>query len=191
VTVTFAELDGKTKLTLHQTVLESFAMRTGAYSSWLEMVDGLVEASARPGAIDPKGQTMGNQNKAMTWIGWGISGLIGLMLLASATMKLLSPPDMVEQFVDKLGYPQHLLLALAITEVSCVIVYLIPRTAILGAVLLTGYLGGAIATHVRVQDNFVPPVIGGVLVWLAVYLRDPRVRALLPLRRPMTSAESS
>jgi len=134
---------------------------------------------------------MGNQNKAMTWIGWGISGLIGLLLLFSATAKLLSPPEMVEQFVDKLGYPQHLLLALALTEVSCMIVYLIPRTAILGAVLLTGYLGGAIATHVRVQDNFAGPAIGGVLVWLAVYLRDPRVRALLPLRRPMTSAESS
>jgi hypothetical protein len=80
---------------------------------------------------------------------------------------------------------------IGILELSCVILYAIPQTAILGAVLLTGYLGGAIATHVRVHDNFISPAIGGILVWLGVYLRDPRVRALLPIRRSMTSGEKS
>jgi hypothetical protein len=130
------------------------------------------------------------QNKVMTGIGWVISGLVGLLMVGSGTAKLLSPPDIVEMFVDTLGYPQHLILGIAITEISCVILYLMPRTAILGAVLLTGYFGGAIATHVRVEDNFAGAAIGGVLVWPALYLRDPRVRALLPLRRPVTPSES-
>jgi hypothetical protein len=63
------------------------------------------------------------------------------------------------------------------------VVYVIPRTSILGAILLTGYLGGATATHVRIGDVFVWPVIGGVLVWGGLYLRDARIRALIPLRK--------
>jgi xanthine/uracil permease len=62
-------------------------------------------------------------------------------------------------------------------------VYVIPQTSVLGAILLTGYLGGAVATHVRIDDNFVPPIVMGVLVWLGLFLRDPRLRALIPLRR--------
>jgi xanthine/uracil permease len=67
-------------------------------------------------------------------------------------------------------------------------VYLIPQTSLLGAILLTGYLGGAIATHVRISDNFVPPVVMGVLVWLGLYLRDPRLWPLVPMRRPITTS---
>jgi uncharacterized membrane protein YphA (DoxX/SURF4 family) len=111
------------------------------------------------------------------------------MLVFSATMKFMKPPDFDKEFVGKLGYPEDLAFAIGIVEISCVVLYLIPQTAILGAVLLTGYLGGAVATHVRIHDNFAPPVIGGVLVWLGVYFRDPRVRALLPLRRSMPPAE--
>lgn len=130
---------------------------------------------------------MNTQKTWMTWTGRVMTGLIALMLVFSATMKFMKPPDLVEQFVDKLGYPADLIIAIGITEIACVILYIIPQTAILGAVLLTGYLGGAVATHVRIHDNFAGPAIGGVLVWLAVFLRDPQVRALLPLRRAQST----
>jgi hypothetical protein len=125
------------------------------------------------------------QPKAMTWTGWVITVLIVLMMTVSGTMKILNPPQLAEQFTGKFGYPGDMTLYLGIVEISCVVLYLIPPTAILGAVLLTGYLGGAIATHVRIHDDFsiIPPAVIGVFVWLAVFLRDPRVRALLPVRR--------
>jgi DoxX-like family len=125
------------------------------------------------------------QPKAMTWTGWVITVLIVLMMTVSGTMKILNPPQLAEQFTGKFGYPGDVTLYLGIVEISCVVLYLIPPTAILGAILLTGYLGGAIATHVRIHDDFsiIPPAVIGVFVWLAVFLRDPRVRALLPVRR--------
>jgi hypothetical protein len=126
---------------------------------------------------------MGAQSKAMTWTGWGISVLIGLLMAASGTAKLVNPPSLAKQFTETFGYPGDVTLYIGIAEISCVVLYLIPQTAILGAVLLTGYLGGAIATHVRIHDNFLAPAIIGVFVWLGVFLRDPRVRALLPIRR--------
>jgi DoxX-like protein len=129
------------------------------------------------------------QNKAMTWTGRGITGLIGLMMIFSAAMKLANSPEVAKELVGRLGYPEAVTIILGVVELACVVLYLFPRTAILGAVLLTGYLGGAVATHVRIHDNFIPPVIGGVLVWLAMYLRDARVRALLPLCCPAASPE--
>lgn len=133
---------------------------------------------------------MGMQTKTLSWIGWVISGLVGMLFVFSACMKFLNPPEVAEGFVGKLGYPADLLLAIGIVEIACAVIYLVPQTAVLGAVMLTGYLGGAIATHVRVHDNFIGPVIFGVFVWLGVYLRDPRIRALLPLRRTTTLADS-
>jgi uncharacterized membrane protein YphA (DoxX/SURF4 family) len=126
---------------------------------------------------------MATQNKALTWTGRVITALVGLMLILSATMKFVNPPQVAEQFVDKLGYPEDVTFILGIVEISCAILYLIPQTAVLGAILLTGYLGGAIASHVRIHDNFAGALIGGVLVWLGLYLRCARVRALLPIRR--------
>jgi hypothetical protein len=122
------------------------------------------------------------QNKIMTWSGRVLSGLVGLLLVFSASMKLKNAPEVAEQLVGKFGYPKEVVAALGVVELGCVVVYLIPQTAVLGAVLLTGYLGGATATHVRVGDPFFSPVIGGMLVWLALFLRDPRIRALLSLR---------
>jgi uncharacterized membrane protein YphA (DoxX/SURF4 family) len=124
---------------------------------------------------------MDTQRKGMTWAGWIISALIGLLLVSTGLMTVANPSAMAEQFVDKFGYPSDLIVPVAVAEICCAIVYLIPRTATLGAVLLTGYLGGAIATHARVHDNFAPAAIVGILVWLALYLRDPRIRALMPL----------
>ena len=126
---------------------------------------------------------MAKQHAAMTGIGWVISVLIGVMLAFSATMKLMNPPEMADQFVGKFGYSEEMLVPLAVVEITCMVIYLIPRTEVLGAILLTGYLGGATATHARVHDNFVPPIVAGALVWLALYLRDPRVRALVPWRQ--------
>ena len=133
---------------------------------------------------------MFKHTKALTIAGWVIAVLLALMLTFSATMKFVYPPQMAEQWVEKFEYPKELALAIGIVELGCLIVYLIPRTATLGAVLLTGYLGGAVATHVRVKDMFVPVIIFGILVWLGLYLRAPRVRALLPLRQPLPPDKS-
>jgi hypothetical protein len=105
-----------------------------------------------------------------------------LMLVMSGVMKLLKPPDVIDGFT-KLGYDPNLALGLAVVELACTALYVFPRTAVLGAILLTGYLGGAVATHVRVGDVYVIPIVLGVLVWGGLYLRDVRVRTLIPLRR--------
>ncbi|HEV8605793.1 MAG TPA: DoxX family protein [Tepidisphaeraceae bacterium] len=122
-------------------------------------------------------------SKAALWTGRILSAIPVLILLMSGVMKFLKLPAVVQGF-EHLGYPAKLALLLGILEVGCTIIYLIPRTSILGAILLTGYLGGAIASHVRIGEypNFVTIVILGILVWLGLYLRDPRLRALIPLR---------
>jgi hypothetical protein len=126
---------------------------------------------------------MAVQSKTMTIVGWVISALIAALMTFSATLKVAKPPGFAEEFVNKFGYPEDLLVILAVAEITCVMLYLIPQTSILGAVMTTGYLGGAIATHARVEDNFIPAAIVGVMVWVGIYLREPRVRALLPLRQ--------
>jgi hypothetical protein len=119
---------------------------------------------------------------ALVWTGRVISALPVLGLLMSAAMKFTTSPDLTKG-MEHLGWPMNLAKPLGITELVCTILYAIPQTSVLGAILLTGYLGGATATHVRVGDNFAAPVILGVLVWLGLFLRDPRLRSLLPLRR--------
>jgi hypothetical protein len=100
-------------------------------------------------------------------------------------MKLVKPAHVVEGTV-RLGYPESVILPLGIVLIACTVVYLIPRTSILGAILLTGYLGGAVATHVRVGEGLFPvsfPILLGVLLWGGLYMRDDRLCALIPLRR--------
>lgn len=129
---------------------------------------------------------MNKQPKWMTWAGWIIAGLLALMLTFSAVMKFQYPPDMKEGWEKVFEYPAALVTTIGIVELSCLVLYLYPRTAVLGAVLLTGYLGGAVATHARVEDiYFISPVVVGIFVWLALFLRDPRIRALLPYRSPI------
>ena len=120
-------------------------------------------------------------SKKMLWTGRVLSALPVLMLLFSAAMKFAKPPGFAEGMA-KLGIPESLALGLGILELACVIIYIIPRTAVLGAILLTGYLGGAILTHLRVGDNFIGPIVFGVFIWGGLFLRDPRIRALIPLR---------
>ena len=120
-------------------------------------------------------------SKTMLWVGRIMSALPVLLLLFSSVMKLMKPTPVVEGFAH-LGYPEGLALGLGIVELACAVVYVIPRTSVLGAILLTGYLGGATATHVRIGEPFFMAIVLGVLVWGGLYLRDDRVRALIPLR---------
>ena len=121
-------------------------------------------------------------SKKMLWAGRVLSTLPVLVLLFSAVMKFVKPAPVVEGFAH-LGFPERLALGLGILEIACTAVYVIPRTAVLGAILLTGYLGGATVTHLRVGEPFFMPVILGVLVWGGLFLRDARLRVLIPLRR--------
>jgi hypothetical protein len=118
----------------------------------------------------------------LVWPGRILTALPTLMLIMSGVMKLLRNPQVLEAWTPKFGYPESTLLPIGVVELACTALYLFPRTAVLGAILLTGYLGGATATHVRVADAFIPPVLLGVLVWGGLWCRDSRVRALLPLR---------
>jgi len=117
------------------------------------------------------------------WAGRIISALPILFLLVDGVMKLVKPAIVVETTV-KLGYPESVIFPLGIVLLACTLVYVIPRTSVLGAILLTGYLGGAVATHVRAGDGWFPilfPVILGALLWGGLYLRDERLRTLIPL----------
>jgi hypothetical protein len=123
-------------------------------------------------------------SKKALWAGRILSALPALFLLVDGAMKLVKPQPVVEATV-KLGYPESVILGLGIVLLACTILYLIPRTSVLGAILLTGYLGGAVATHVRVGEpifTILFPVIFGALLWGGLYLRDERLRALIPLR---------
>ena len=122
-------------------------------------------------------------SKKARWIGRILSVLPALGLIFSGVMKLVKPPEIADGFTH-LGWPVNLALALGLLELACTALYLIPRTAALGAILLTSYLGGAIATHVRIGDPFIFLVVMGVMIWGGLFLRDPRLRALIPLRRP-------
>jgi len=117
------------------------------------------------------------------WGGRIMSWLPALFLLIDGVMKLFKPAVVVEATV-KLGYPENTILPIGIVLTVCTILYLIPRTAVLGAILLTGYLGGAVATHVRVGEGLFPvsfPIIFGVLLWGGLYLRNNRLRTLIPI----------
>jgi DoxX-like family len=122
-------------------------------------------------------------NRKAVWTGRVISVLATPLFLFSAYLKLKGGPELAQGFAH-LGLPDSMAVPLGILEISCVVVYLVPRTSVLGAVLLSGYLGGAICTHWRVGDPFYVHVVLGLLVWLGLYLREDRLKALLPLRTP-------
>jgi DoxX-like protein len=117
------------------------------------------------------------------WAGRVISVLASLVFLFSAFLKLKGGPELA-QGIAHLGLPESMVMPLAIVELSCTVIYLIPATSVLGAILLAGYVGGTICTHWRVGDPFFVQIALGLLVWLGLYLREPRLKALIPLRRP-------
>ena len=121
----------------------------------------------------------------MLWAGRLIGALAVLFLLFDAIIKVMGLAPAVEGTV-RLGYPEGLVLPIGIIELACLVVCVIPRTSILGAILLTGYLGGAVATHVRIGSPLFSqvlfPIYVGVMLWGGLFLRDHRLRALVPLR---------
>ena len=147
-------------------------------------------SSAQAGTVDSSLAGDSKQihpSKAAIWGGYVMSALPSLLLVFSGVMKIAKPAPVVEGF-QKLGYPENVSVPIGIVEILCVVIYAIPRTAVLGAILITGYLGGATATNVRVGESWIMCVVMGVVVWGGLYLRDPRLRALLPLRRRVTRA---
>ncbi len=124
--------------------------------------------------------------KGSRWAAYLISGLPVLFLLLDAIGKLFKPEAVVRGTVE-LGYQESVIVPLGVLLLVCTVIYTVPRTAVLGAILLTGYLGGTVATHVRIGNPlFTHTLFGvylGIMLWLGLYLRDPRLRELLPLVR--------
>jgi DoxX-like family len=124
-------------------------------------------------------------SRSQLWAARIISALVVLFLLFDATIHLTKPAPVVDAFA-RLGYPLKASIGIGIVEVVCLVAYIVPRTAPLGAILLTGLLGGAIATHVRagspIFETYLFPILFGLLMWGGIWLRDDRLRKLVPLR---------
>jgi hypothetical protein len=118
----------------------------------------------------------------IVWTGRVITALVSLLFLFSAAMKFMGGAE-VKEGMAHLGLPESMIIPLGILEAACTVIYLIPATSVLGAILLAGYIGGAICTHWRVGDPFLPQVAIGLVIWLGIYLREPRLKALIPLRK--------
>jgi hypothetical protein len=123
--------------------------------------------------------------KSKLWIGRVLMGLPVLFLLMDAVMKFVPPPG-ASEIMAQLGYSMSIMPGLGVTLLLCTILYAVPRTRILGAILLTGYLGGAVATHVRVSNpwpsHILFPVYVGAMLWGGLYLTEPRLQALIPFQ---------
>ena len=122
-------------------------------------------------------------SKKAVWAGRALSGLAVLFLIFDASVKVLKSPFAIEATMQ-LGYPESVVVTLGLIEVGCLILYLVPSTSVLGTILWTGYLGGAVATHVRVASplftHTLAPIYVAALLWLGLWLRDNRVRAVFP-----------
>ncbi len=135
-----------------------------------------VGASARANVI--------KASKASLWAGWIITTLVVLFLAFDGITKVIKDPHVLSAMAD-LVFPVSTIVAIGAVLLVCTLLYAIPQTSVLGALLLTAHLGGAVAVQVRVghplfESSF--PIIFGVLVWLGIYLREPRLRALVPIR---------
>jgi DoxX-like family len=117
---------------------------------------------------------MHQPNKAMRIASWVISGFVGFSLTASAIFKFISPPELVEN-MTKVGFPVAKLPVIGVIELAAVVLYLVPKTALLGLLLITAYLGGATAVHVRADDPFMAPVFMGLMALVGYVLRRPDV----------------
>ena len=118
----------------------------------------------------------------IVWTGRVITGVVSLLFFFSAAMKFVGGAE-VKEGMAHLGLPEAMIVPLGILEAACTVIYLIPATSVLGAILLAGYMGGAICTHWRVGDPFLGQVAIALVVWLGLYLREPRLKALIPVRK--------
>jgi hypothetical protein len=126
------------------------------------------------------------ESRSAIWTGRILGGLAVVFLFLDALGKLLRLTPVIEG-TTRFGYSETVIVPLGIVLAACTAAYAIPRLSVLGAILLTGYLGGAVATHVRAGDSVFPivfPVIMGTLLWVGLWLRDKRLRTLLPLKNP-------
>lgn len=122
-------------------------------------------------------------SKTALWVGRVMSALPVLLILFGSVVKLMRTAAVIEGFA-RTGVPERLIVPVGIIEMICVVVYVIPQTAVLGAILMTGLLGGATITTLRVGDPTYPmPVIFGMMAWGGLYLRDVRLRELIPIRK--------
>jgi hypothetical protein len=141
-------------------------------------------SSANQAAIAQSADRASSSTKGV-WVGRVLSGLVVLFLIPDGIFKFVKPAPVVEAFAH-LGLPLSLANVLGVLLLLCTAVYVFPRTSVLGAILLTGYLGGAVATHLRAGDplfsHILFPTYLGVMLWLGLYLRDDRLRALIPFR---------
>ena len=134
------------------------------------------------GAVGSARATTRTAGRGIVLAGRILSGFAALFLVMDGALRVAHFAPYVEGTV-RFGYPAHLATPIGLTLLAATLLYLLPRTAVLGAIALTGYLGGAVATHVRMEDPFfLFAATFGVLVWAGLYLREPRLRALLPLR---------
>lgn len=124
------------------------------------------------------------RSAVLVWTGRLVSAIPVYVILSSARWKLTRTAWYVQEWA-RIGWPDGALAQLAVVQLACVVLYVIPQTAVLGAILLTGYLGGAVATYVRMGELYPPlvPLTTAVLAWLGLFLREPRLRALVPFRR--------
>ena len=116
------------------------------------------------------------------WAAWILTTLVILAFVPSAIMKLIHHPAAVEGF-KRMGIPEGAISALGIVELSCLALYLIPRTTVLGTLLLTGYLGGATLANIINRSDFIHALVVGLFVWAGAWFRVPELRALLPIRK--------
>lgn len=155
---------------------------TATYAQPHHPIPGASKETGNP----PHAVALGSRtsNKAL-WTGRILSGFAVLFMLFDAAIKLLELPVAV-QGTTQLGYPESVVFGLGVVQLVCLAVYLVPRTSVLGAVLWTGYLGGAVATHVRLGNplfsHILFPLYVAAFLWLGLWLRDERLRAVLPFR---------
>jgi hypothetical protein len=127
-------------------------------------------------------------SKGRMWTGWIITAVVSAFLLLDAAMKVAKPKPVIDAFA-RTGWPAELSVTLGIILLASTVLYLIPRTAILGAILLTGYLGGAVATNLRLENPWfsytLVPVYFGVLAWGALWLRHRKIQELIPARKSL------
>jgi hypothetical protein len=121
-------------------------------------------------------------SKKMLWTGIIISALPSILFIVTGVFPFINPAA-AQAGTAHMGYPASVGVVISVLEIGCVILYMIPQTSVLGAVLLTGYLGGATASHIRIGEPPLLPLVVAAFVWLGIYLREPRLRAVLPLRK--------